>query len=185
MKFREINEELYKFNYSELQNIVKWIKLYQRDNIHNINDIKKYVGNHQDKLVNRKSYSVFRGIMLKDGEGYKNSYSLDRIEKEKEFIDVKGNVFSWTFNKKVARSFALGNRTWMDSKTAFTSIDKKFGYYGVILSHTFSMNEVILDFGFIDENNEYMKSLIAFPNEEEVIVVPKENATYKVVEIIR
>ncbi|KKM94049.1 hypothetical protein LCGC14_1202290 [marine sediment metagenome] len=180
IKIKNFKENI---DWDDYDNIRKWIQAYQRESDKiSIKKVLRYANNDEFRDKNKK-YVLYRGIYLRDEEGYIDSYDLKQIKKDKIFFPERLQI-SWTFNKNQAYGFAIGNKTWLDSKRELTSQARFYKHYGIILKQDFSLNEIIFDFNYIDKNNEYLKNIIDFPMEEEVIINPFKYKFFKIIELL-
>lgn len=143
--------------------------------------ISNLAGN--EELYQNRPYKLYRGLNLRHNDpSYSNYYDISKIRKTKIFKDEKGKMFSWSMHKGIATSFAYGNTNWMQNKNCFDDLEIGWGHYGIVLEHTFSPSEIIIDFEFADNNNRYLKNFMDF-SEDEVLVKPRRT-NYKVIEIL-
>lgn len=137
---------------------ITWLKKYQRGKIPiPLNLLAKYKNNNTIKQ--NKDYTLYRGIYInKFSKDYDKFINLSVGDK------IKDDNSSWSMSKTSAAKFSLGSTNWMDSTK------EKPGDISIILKHTFTSKEVFCDLYFMDKFVDF----IDFPEEYEVIIIPKQ-----------
>ena len=169
---RETEENIKKYNIKLMFDdfdyyfIRSWYKKYQRIKQGWSNKLNKYLGATNDLIMDKK-YILYRGIYIVYDEALKIG---DYIE---------DNKISWTTSLHIAKRFAYGNEHYMDNKNKIEE-----GAMGLVLEYEFNPNEILLDTEFINDIHPQLKGMVDFPQEYEVIVVPKKRKV-KIIEIFK
>lgn len=164
----------------EIQLALKQLKTYQRTPI-SIKPIKKLAG-RIGVFIENKTYILYRGIALRNEEGYIDSYPLDKIKKDKYFFDEKEGI-SWTKSLGQAEHFAYGNTTWMGNKKKYDKndyFDKT--KYGLILKEQFKPKDILFDLDYMEKNLEDFRFMADFAEDEVICLSRKKYKIFKIIE---
>ena len=148
-----------------------FIERYERDIIHDLSRMKKYVGK-ANELCEDKDYTLYRGVNV-------SNEHLKDAKVGGKFRSGNQAVQSWTTSKHVAVQFSLGNPTPMQVSVDNNRFPEKFG---IVMKHVFPASQVVLDLVYIDEMNPELLGAMAF-NEEEVLVLAGKNKEFEIAEI--
>jgi hypothetical protein len=151
--------------------IKNFIDRYERDIIHDLSRMKKYVG-RADELCEDKDYVLYRGVNISNDEH-------DSVKVGGKFKSGNQAVQSWTTRKSIAVQFSLGNPTPMQVSVDNNRFEDRFG---VVLKHVFPAKQIVIDLVYINEMNPELKGSMAF-DEDEVLVLAGKNTEYEIVEI--
>ena len=145
-----------KFTYKEYDIIRKWYAKYERESKGWNNILSRYVGALGDLVMN-ENYILYRGLNLLK----RREYEIGEL--------IEDTRMSWTSSLNMAIRFAYGNDNWMKNNN---KIGKDF--IGIVLRREFHYTEILLDTNFVDSKHPYLKSMVSWPDEYEVIVKPSK-----------
>lgn len=157
-------------NWNDYDFLKTFIEKYERDMVHDLSKLKKYVGK-VDELCENNDYVLFRGINIPHSE-------LNKIKVGDKYKGGNQEVQSWTTKKSIAVQFSLGNPTPMQVTIDNNRFKDRFG---VVLKHTFPAKQVILDLVYISEMNPELLGSMQFDEEEVIVLAGK--GEFEVIEI--